>query len=268
MTTPHSTTTSPATPRRRWFQYSLRTLMVAMAVVGVGFAWLALQVKLALDQRGAVKSLEAAGAVVKFGEPRLWLARSEWLRSLLGDEAMFDVEDVSAWNESEFSDDEMAHLRTLTTLKILYLDNTQVTDESLAHLRGLTQLRCLALRNTKVTSAGLTQLRGLSQLDTLLLTGTQVTDEGLAHLRELTKLEGLYLNDTKVTNEGLAHLRGLTQLKWLFLNNTQVTDEGLAHLRGLTQLEAMSLTGTQVTDEGIAELKKSLPNTRITRIEE
>ena len=64
--------------RRRWYQFSLRTLLVAMVVLGVGFAWVGLEVKRASDQREAVQAIRSVGGKVEFGEPRSFFARQEW----------------------------------------------------------------------------------------------------------------------------------------------------------------------------------------------
>ena len=53
----------------------------------------------------------------------------------------------------------MAHLRGLTQLQGLFLDNTQVSDAGLAHLRGLTRLKRLYLNNSQVTDAGVNEVR-------------------------------------------------------------------------------------------------------------
>ena len=45
-----------------------------------------------------------------------------------------------------------------------WLDGTKVTDAGLEHLKGLTQLHKLGLNNTKVSDAGLEHLNGLTQL--------------------------------------------------------------------------------------------------------
>ena len=82
MTTPDAHFKPPTKPRRRWYQFSLRTLLVGMAIVGFGTAWLGVQVKRALDQRRAVDAL-AAVADLEFAEPRSWVQRNAWLRAWL-----------------------------------------------------------------------------------------------------------------------------------------------------------------------------------------
>jgi hypothetical protein len=223
-------TTAPATtpkPRRRWLQYSLRTMMVLVLVFGVGFGWLAFQVQRTQVEQKAATAIEELGGWVEF-------------RPASGDDLSGYVTGVQ-------------------------LGDTQVTDTGLAHLRGLTQLRWLYLHNTQVSDAGLAHLGGLTQLVNLDLDNAQVSDLGLVHLRGLTNIRILSLNNTQVSDAGLLHLRGLTQLQALGLARTQVSDAGLEYLRGLTQLRHLFLNNTRVTDASVAELQKALPNCDIIR---
>jgi hypothetical protein len=66
----------------------------------------------------------------------------------------------------------------------LFLTGLPVTDAGLEHLKGLTQLQTLLLDNTAVTDAGLEHLKGLTQLKSLHLGGTKVTDAGVNELRK------------------------------------------------------------------------------------
>ena len=52
------------------------------------------------------------------------------------------------------------------------------------HLKGLTKLQELHLNETKVTDAGLAHLKDLTNLQTLNLRFTQVTDAGLAAMQQ------------------------------------------------------------------------------------
>ena len=63
MTTDHS---NPSKPRRRWFQYSLRTLLVLVTVLCVFCVWLGLVSERARKQREAVAAIEAMGGVVYY----------------------------------------------------------------------------------------------------------------------------------------------------------------------------------------------------------
>ena len=195
-------------PRRRWLQFSLRTMLVLMLAFGCGFGWLAYQIKQARQQREAANVIEKLGGTIDWDPTSGGMIRTAmaWVGKLLGQDLFVDVRSV-------------------------YLDNTPVTDAGLEHLRGLRQLQVLDLDNTQVTDAGLEHLRGLTQLRWLYLDNIGVTDAGVKQLRGLTQLERLSLDDTQVTDAGLVHLRGLTKLEWLDVSNTKVTDAGVAKLQ-------------------------------------
>jgi hypothetical protein len=238
-------TTAPPTtpkPRRCWLQFSLRTLMVLVLVVGAGLGWLAHENHRARTQREAVKAIEKLGGRAEY-EARsggCLAAAIAFGGKLLPHDWLVDVYGVS-------------------------LADMQLADAELAHLQGLQQLKWLALNNTSITDAGLAHLRGLTELEQLTLAFTRVTDAGLIHLQRLTHLEMLSLVGTRVTDAGLEQLSGLTHLQMLDLAQTQVTDAGLMHVRTLTNLRYLSLDSARVTDAGVAELRKALPNCQITR---
>ena len=140
-------------PKRRWFQYSLRTLLVFVTLSAIPCSWLSVKMRQAERQRQAATAIEKLGGTVTWND--VASKRPAWLRSLLG---------------SDFFD----------SVEIVVLNNAQVTDAGLEHLRGLSQLQELFLANTKVTDTGLENLKGLSHLQWLWLDETQVTDAGLA----------------------------------------------------------------------------------------
>lgn len=84
---------------------------------------------------------------------------------------------------------------------------TQISDAGLVHLKGLTNIQMLDLQDTKISDAGLVHLEGLTKLDWLWLSDTKVTDAGLVHLKALTKLRFLDLRATKVTAAGVKKLQ-------------------------------------------------------------
>ena len=56
---PLVTTTSK--PRRRWFQYSLRTLLVLMLLACIGMGWIAVKLQQVRRERAAVAAIEGLG---------------------------------------------------------------------------------------------------------------------------------------------------------------------------------------------------------------
>jgi len=202
MTSPHS--------RRRFFRYSLRTLMIVVTVFCV---WMGITAKRARDQRQAVEAVREVSGQVFYKHQ--WPLNSpsdppgpEWLRQLMGDEYFFSV-------------------------FFLNFGNPWVTDAELEHLKGFrgTNLLWLNLSNIKLPEAGLEYVKALTNLRVLNLNTTKTTDAGVAHLKGMTKLQELWLANTEITDAGLEYLRELTKLRELNLSNTQVTDEGVAKLQ-------------------------------------
>jgi len=233
--------------RRRWYQYSLRTLLIVVTLAGCGFAWLGIRVREAREQAAAVAAISGLGGIVIYdyqvdarGDPvhDAEPPGPEWLHVLLG-EGFF------------------------TKVYSVYLRGDAVKDAGLEHLNALAQLEYLGLGYTQVTDASLKQLNGMARLSWLDLAGTRVTDAGLVHLQGLSQLAVLYLERTGIGDAGLDHFKGLTQLQLLNLSHTKATDSGLEHLKGLVHLKELYLMGAPVTEEGVAELRKALPDCHI-----
>ncbi len=284
--------TAAPKPKRRWLQFSLRTLLVLMLAFGCGFGWLAMKVKQAREQEAAVRAIQELGGLVLYDNS---LKRTgpapAWLQKLLGDDFF---RSVTAVHGSHFSDGGLVHVVAFSRLETLdlaglpdepgwrggflggplprgpsniqreglpYLHGlanrspSEVTDAGLVQLRRLSQLRWLSLDNTQVTDAGLGQLKEFPQLNYLGLSNTQVSDAGLVHLQTHTQLASLALGNTQITDAGMERILRLTQLQSLVLGKTQLTDAGLEHLKELTQLKHLELFNTKVTDTGLVHLQ-------------
>ena len=156
----HSMTTAPTTtpkPRRRWLQFSLRTLMVLMLVLGCGLGWFASS----SNRRGSsgkrsrrLRNWEARvgswpGSPSDGLPARKCYGRPRWVgsrkhgqrRRTRASPGLSDVRSRLIPRHTQVTDAGLARLRGLTQLEELFLDSTQVTDAGLEHLRGLTQLR-------------------------------------------------------------------------------------------------------------------------------
>lgn len=228
-----------AKPRRRWFQFSLGSLILLTTVVCITLAWLA-------NERTRVVRREVAVARIEELDGEVWFADSpksfgrDRLHPLLGENSNREIVGVK-------------------------LSGLPVTDNELIHLARLTRLKRLYLFESQVGDAGLIHLAGMRHLEDLWLDRTLVTDAGLAHLARIRSLKSLSLNNTHVFDPGLLHLARLRSLVYLSLTGTHVTDAGLVHLANLTKLEALWLANTKVTTEGVENLRKRLPKVVINR---
>ena len=172
-------------PRRRRFQYSLRTLLIVMLLVGSGLGWFSHKLQQARRQRVAVTGITNLSGVVGFDdEPANFAAGPpsspvpQWLRNLLGDDFFRTAVSVVAFNDGS-----LESAKELTELRRLDFVGGPATDAGLAHVRGLTRLHRLNLSDTQITDAGIEHLQGLTQLRELVLRGTRVTDAGVRQLQ-------------------------------------------------------------------------------------
>jgi hypothetical protein len=161
---------------------------------------------------------------------------------------------------SPITDEGLAFLKDLDSLKELWLVKTQITDDGLAHLSNLRKLEVLFLSHTKLTGKGLAFLKEFPALKYLELGRTNIGNRGLANCKQWSDtLDGLQLDYTKISDADLAHLVCLKVLKRLDLSNTSITDAGLVHIKKLNSLENLNLDNTYITDDGLM-LLKDLPN--------
>lgn len=258
--------------KRRWYQFSLRTLLIAVLLLSLAFGWLAARMERARG-RETVDAIRRLGGSVYFDyqwdeDEQKWRfdgvrPPSGWKARLLGEDVGSKVRVVRLGPPTEVSDGDLRLLAGLTRLEFLQLCHTSITDEGLAHLEGLASLRLLDLGCTSTSDAGLKHIRRLAALRELRLTGTRVTGAGLVELKGLTRLEELWLGDLDVSDGELAHLEALTSLQRLDLAGTPVTDAGLIHLGRLANLVYVDLRNTQFSPEGVKKLQTVFPQCEI-----
>ncbi|NQU19726.1 MAG: hypothetical protein HQ567_00475 [Candidatus Nealsonbacteria bacterium] len=233
-------------PKRRWYQYSLRSLLVFVVVASIGFSWLATRLKRAKARHQAAAEVQKVAAEIQSlgGSVDIdCLDEPNWFDRLLGDPGVLRVDHVRGG--SEFGSLGMKKLKGLNDLRILNLFLAEVTDADLVYLEGLDNIEHLSLRGSPITDAGLKHLEGMTNLRYLNLAQTQVTGRGLEHLKGLTDLNMLVLFETPITDASLKHVKGMTSLYRLYASSTGVTDSGLEYLENLPRLVRLNLRFTR-----------------------
>ena len=150
-------TQTNSTPKRRWFRFNLRTLLIAVVLLSLPLGWLTMKMRQAERQRRVVETIREAGGEVSYGYQVRGLESPApaWLVGLMGVDFFSDLSQID-FNGCTKPDAE--HLNGLTSLRFVDLGDTQVTDAGLEHLKGLTSLRFLDLADTQVSDAGLQHL--------------------------------------------------------------------------------------------------------------
>ena len=135
--------------RRRWLQYSLRTLMLFMLVCTFPSAWVGWKLDETRLEQAVVADVEALGGRVDYhkvkGPP--WITRH------------FRKVKVVDFESLPITDDELQQLEGMAGLEGLRLRNTLVTNEGLVHLEEMTGLEWVDLYHTQVTDAGVKKLQ-------------------------------------------------------------------------------------------------------------
>lgn len=212
--------------KRRWLQYSLRTVFLLTTLLAV---WLGLWVDSARRQARAIDAIRAVG-----GRIDIDAIGPQWL---------------SDWFDGRYC----------VRVTSVSLDCPQATDANLEHLKDMPHLMLLSLGGT--AQSGLT-IRGNEVVEG----ASPLTDKGLKHLEGLSELASVRLwGCTNVTDEGVKHLQGLENLTWLRLGYSPISDAGIDSICHMSHLEKLDLTGTRVTAAGTAKLRRALPNLEIVR---
>jgi len=279
-----TSTTEKPKPKRRWHQFSLRTLLIVFVISTVAVGWIGGRVRQARLNRDQAATSEkeikkAVAAIEKMGggvtsayeerRPQTWLERLfddpggaddpvgvlAVTRVHFGGRVEANVLKLLGLDLEELDLRILGHLKALTNLEELDLRKIDVTDAGLEHLKTMKSLQTLILGGDNFADAGLEHLKGLTNLQSLNLSNTNITDAGLEHLKGLTNLRILDLSSCNITDAGLEHLKGIKSLQQLILNYTNVTDAGLEHLRGLKSLQSLLLVNNNITDAGLEHLK-------------
>jgi Leucine rich repeat len=181
---------------RRWYQFSLRSLLIFTLMCAVASSWVAHRMEQKRDEQEAVLEIVKKGArdsydyqFLEFGgfNADAQPPGPEWLQRLLGNNFFGEIESVEFLRDTGspiVTDADLVHLSVLTKLKTLVLRNLEISDVGLANLEQLTKLRALDLSGTSITDAGLVHIKGLTALTWLDLRGTTVTDAGRAELQK------------------------------------------------------------------------------------
>ena len=156
--------------RRRWHQFSARTLLIAAIIIACGLGyWSSLNLKVGRQQADVAAVAWMRGTVAYDYEfnsqgnrvPNAAPPGPAWLHSLLGDDffrSVYEV-DLAQTGGKVIYDADLDNLRFLTQLRLLNLDNTRVTDAGLDHLESFTKLQVLRLKGTQVTDKGIVRLQ-------------------------------------------------------------------------------------------------------------
>jgi len=217
--------------KRNGFQFSLKTLLAVVTLIGVALGCLAWRREQKRQENHFVVQLKECGAQADF----LWVGNNfeaagpTWMRKFLGDDFFLDVAFVSFFPS-----------------KASYRSRHSLSRD--ARMRS---------RDERLLSLNI-YYQELPEFPVSL-------KEGLAIVPQFKGLEGISLAFTDCGDADIATLLALKHLRWLVLRNTLVTDACLQQLKKLVRLEHLDIRGTSVTAVGERDIQDALPNCAILR---
>jgi hypothetical protein len=263
-------------PRPNW---SLRTMLAGMGIIGCGLGWFA-SARSVADLQDAIIH-RADDVWVEHRGPE-WVEAIEagrYRRFIIGasaDIGNFPPDEEERQGNQQF----LKRLGALHYLRYLKLDNMTLTGEIATSLKPMRQLRMLDIDIDHVVPGALPalidSLRSLPELRILCVSGDDDIEDtsGLfAAIGKVTQLERLRIAGMILRCKDLDCLAGLTNLKSLSLENVakDVVDRDnrqplLSRLPALPRLEAMHVWGAEIYDDDLNCLAR-LPNLKIITVD-
>jgi len=277
----------PSPPRRRFrLRFSLRTLLILIALCAVAVAWVVRWDQRAkiqreiVAQRGSEKIkihgwIEVDSGVVYEGDySPLWgnTPIPKWLQGTLDHHHVYNVVGITQFVDSKNAIERMERLPALRSLAIFVDRNSAIS--AYEPLRDLPNITAFGLHESsyprepsRVTLDEVMSIAGtMHQLTSLEIGGPSITDLGLAEVQRLPNLRRLSINFTvQISDNALSQLGKLPQLHELDLNLLPFDAEELRTLDYGSPTQFAKARYQPITAASLAFLKnlKSLQSLRL-----
>lgn len=236
---------------QRFFQVSIRTLLILTTFVAIGLAFWTRVSQRAREQRIATARTLALGGKMTAKETyQAW----PWLRTAFGEEFFQEVVDVNL-NETLATDADLELIGKLRGVKSL-------------SVAGAMPRRCGLMPTleqnpqhlpSQITSGGIRRLGPQRTMQTAGFAYTPITDAALETIASWPQLESLDLRQTEITSQGVQYLRKLGGLKELDLSWTRIDDDAVPALCQMGSLRKLDIQSTAISGEGMFRLREALP---------
>jgi len=230
--------------KRRWFQFSLRSLLVVMLVLPMVLGVYARYRARSQRQWRLVNELKAAGGIFDLviadqREPEVEQVPFLQWQKRLGIDLPQGLKSFTIFKSVE-PGATLANLAEFPQLESLALCDGTVKDEDLAILAKLPRLRFLRVDSDHITDQGIAALEGCTNLHNVVIEGNQLTGKGLAVVAKLPNLKVLHWDSELTTDGDLECLRNKLNLEELSLRGNMVHDAGLEAVCTCTNLERLT----------------------------
>src|SRR5262249_36119434 len=194
-----------AKPKRRWFRFSLSSLLLLITAICL---WLGLKMNQVRSIRLVVAEMNRVNGTIVFEHEQAAPGQApydppgpKWLRQIFGDEFFEEVFQIHI-NDDAADDQTMALIARLPQVKEVVVISDGVTDKGLAALAEARGLRCLKPLSSRLTPACLRSLARAKDLQTLSFeipvasvrvghSCPVIDDSWLPEIAKLTQLQNL-----------------------------------------------------------------------------
>src|SRR5262245_22887756 len=152
--------------RPRWWQFSLRRMLIGVGIFGIALSWLGNELLRARRQHEIVETIQRLGGRSRYDYDPLEIrgirnpvrTRGRWLTELVGPDLFARLSGVYFDENTRLRDGDLKFLAELPGLQAVELYGPGITDESLGYLSHAKNLRGLHLDDTLVTPAAVRRL--------------------------------------------------------------------------------------------------------------
>jgi hypothetical protein len=168
-------------------RFSIRALVIAIAVIAICFHFATRQRRIAAELRAADAWIYYRYQYENWDDPERYTRNNEaelhGIIRFAGPDFGSTIVDVSLSGPDDPT--RAAELCSrLPNLRLLAIQDCPLTDGDLKRLTGLNNLRGLYLRGTAITDASVTALKQLRHLRVLNVTETSLSEDALSELRQ------------------------------------------------------------------------------------
>ena len=251
---------------RPTLNWSLKTMLAAVGLVGVFCMWCVGLREPANDQDSLIATIEVGGQWhsdgTVYGSVSLERWGPKWLDLVGVDRFRRRIVGVTLRHDDDI-EELLKRIGRIPNLRYLDLQLHKWTPSMTATLGEMRQLRSLRIEKRQLRTSWTRKLGSFDAFD------ERLSDEILAAIGKLNQLKVLSLNDMLITNKSLQHLATLTSLKSLRLEDPSWDGEDgteleylasigrpptLTHLPLLPRLEAVGFHGGRVRAPDLRQL--------------
>lgn len=273
------------TPRRRWFQFSLRTLLTFSVLFSFAAAWYGNHYIRLKKLRADVVQLQSQGWKIEYAyhwdgkrvsrkdEPTTGLLI---LRKIFGDDFNASILIITATGGIDNTAD-FRILESIPDLRVIVLSDPQCNLETMQRiLKSAKSVKSLVFFLTPTFKNGralrtfafdqMTSIREMQNLEQLDLEGRNLfssnstNDAEFKCVGNLHNLRSLRLTYMGITDQCLKDFHQLTQLESLDIENNQITGSCFTQFGDLSRLKMLKADSTKLDNAAIQRLVILAPN--------